>query len=183
MAHHEIQERLGAQHRRARPADDAVLPGALREGHPLPFAVSLLLVLVGVAALGWVITRQVRQHIRGEQTAALHSLLVLLWLVVVVFSAAFFQLDRVDDAQVVDLRTRLDSLYFVLSTLATVGYGDVHAVGQTARALVSVQIVLNLVFVAALVRLVLAGLSTRRPDPERSAGRGTDANGRSDPST
>ena len=60
MADHEIQERLGAQHRRA-------------------------LVLISVAALDWVITRQVRQHVRGEQTAALHSLLILLWLVVAVF--------------------------------------------------------------------------------------------------
>lgn len=88
---------------------------------PLPLAVSLLLGLVGVAALGWVITRQVAHHIRGEQTAALHSLLVLLWLVVVVFATAFFQLDRTDGTQLVDLETRLDSLYFVLSTLATVG--------------------------------------------------------------
>jgi len=135
---------------------------------PLPLAVSLLLVLVCVAALGWVITRHVRQQIRGEQTAALHSLLVLLWLVVVVFATAFFQLDQADGTQLVDLETRLDALYFVLSTLATVGYGDIHAVGQTARTLVSVQIVFNLVFVAALVRLVLAGASTRRLPTDRN---------------
>ena len=36
--------------------------------------------------------------------------------------------------------------------MATVGYGDVHAEGQVARALVCVLIVFNVVVVASLVR-------------------------------
>ena len=36
--------------------------------------------------------------------------------------------------------------------MATVGYGDVHAEGQMARALVCVLIVFNVVVVASLVR-------------------------------
>ena len=136
-----------------------------RNEDPLPLPLSLTLVLVCVAALAWVITLQARQFLRGEETAALHSLLVLLWLVVVLFATAFFQLDQADNAQIAELETRLDSLYFVLTTLATVGFGDVHAVGQTARALVAIQIVFNLIFVAGLARLVAAGLSSRHTRP------------------
>ena len=36
--------------------------------------------------------------------------------------------------------------------MATVGYGDVHAEGQVARALVCVLIIFNVVVVASLVR-------------------------------
>ena len=54
------------------------------------------------------------------------------------------------------LHTRLDSLYFTMTTLTTVGYGDIHATGQTARALVLVQMVFNVVFVAAAATLLSA---------------------------
>ena len=36
--------------------------------------------------------------------------------------------------------------------MSTVGYGDVHAEGQVARALVCVLIIFNVVVVASLVR-------------------------------
>ena len=42
----------------------------------------------------------------------------------------------------------LDSLYFVMNNLTTIGTGDVHAVGQVARVLVLIQMVFNVVFVA-----------------------------------
>jgi hypothetical protein len=65
-------------------------------------------------------------------------------------------LDRADPTQIDELDTRVDSLYFTLSTLATVGFGDISADGQLARTIVTVQIVFNLVFVAGLVS-VLSG--------------------------
>ena len=49
---------------------------------------------------------------------------------------------------------RLDALYFSMTTMSTVGYGDIHAQGQLARLLVTVQLVFNLVFVASLVSLI-----------------------------
>jgi hypothetical protein len=68
------------------------------------------------------------------------------------FSLAFFILNLVEPDQIADLSTKTDALYFTLSTMATVGYGDVHAEGQLARALVSGLIVFNVVVVASLVR-------------------------------
>jgi voltage-gated potassium channel len=44
-----------------------------------------------------------------------------------------------------------------MTTMTTVGTGDVHAAGQVARALVLVQMVFNVVFVATIATL----LSTR----------------------
>ena len=50
-----------------------------------------------------------------------------------------------------ELETRTDALYFTVATLGTVGYGDVHPVGQMARIFATAQIVFDLVFVAMLV--------------------------------
>ena len=61
-----------------------------------------------------------------------------------------------DPDQFAQLQTRLDALYFTMATAATVGYGDVHAVGQTARALVLVQMVFNVVFIGTAVALLSA---------------------------
>ena len=52
------------------------------------------------------------------------------------------------------LHTRVDALYFTVVTMATVGYGDVHAEGQGARMLVIGLIIFDVVIVASLVRLL-----------------------------
>ena len=44
------------------------------------------------------------------------------------------------------------SVYWAITTMTTVGFGDVHAEGQVARGLVSGLIVFNVVVVASLVR-------------------------------
>src|SRR5439155_368564 len=72
----------------------------------------------------------------------------------VIFAHAFYVLDINNPSEVAGLHTRLDSLYFVMNTLTTVGTGDVHAAGQVARALVLVQMVFNVVFVATTATLL-----------------------------
>ncbi|MGH3317128.1 MAG: ion channel, partial [Nocardioidaceae bacterium] len=113
--------------------------------------VSVLLTLLGVAGLGWAITGQVRRQLLSGSDAGIQSLVMLLELVAVVFALGYYVLALSTPGEVAGLETRTDALYFTVSTVATVGYGDVHAVGQLARGLVIVQIVFDAVFVAALV--------------------------------
>ena len=77
---------------------------------------------------------------------------MLLILLVMAASLTFFLLNQGSPEQVTGLQTRTDALYFTLSTMTTVGFGDVHAEGQLARALVCALIVFNVVVVASLVR-------------------------------
>lgn len=65
------------------------------------------------------------------------------------------------DGQFDDLRTRLDALYFSLATLATIGYGDVHAEGQLARGIVCVQMVFDVAVLATAGSMLARQIGAR----------------------
>ena len=122
--------------------------------------VSLVLTLAGLALIGWTMVSELGHLRRGEASRSSPVLAMLILLLVMSFSLAFFLLELASPGQIADLHTRTDALYFTLSTMATVGYGDVHAEGQAARALVSAVIAFDVVVVASLVRWS----TMRRPD-------------------
>jgi voltage-gated potassium channel len=126
---------------------------------------SILLTLAGIAALAWAILEQVRRqlHSRSEN---IHTLLFLLPLAAMVFALGFFLLAEHSPGQFHGLHTRTDALYFTVSTLTTVGYGDITAEGQLARGLVILQLVFNAVFVGAAVSTVVATIRNRAPASE-----------------
>lgn len=115
-------------------------------------AVSLTLTAAGLGLVGAMMVKELAHVRRGEATRSAGAMAMLLVLLVMSFSLAFFLLDLVEPAQIADLDTRTDALYFTLSTMATVGYGDIHAEGQIARGLVCGLIVFNVVVVTSLVR-------------------------------
>ncbi|MBR7504001.1 ion transporter, partial [Mycobacterium tuberculosis] len=74
-------------------------------------------------------------------------LLILLFvLVAAIFSAVFFVIAINRPGEFDGITTRIDALYFTLTTMTTTGYGDITAVGQLARVLVSAVFVFDLVF-------------------------------------
>ncbi len=120
--------------------------------------VGLILTLAGLALLGVMLAREAKHLQRGESQRSTTALAIAVAVMVVAFSMAFYLLQRLGENQMVGLDTRTDALYFTLSTMATVGYGDVHATGQLARLFVCGLIVFNVVVLAALVR----GLASRQ---------------------
>jgi voltage-gated potassium channel len=119
-------------------------------------AVRLLVSALTLVVLAIGIVWQLRRHI-DDTSRRVDGLVVSVVVVLVVFAHAFYVLQLHDPGQMSGLRTRLDSLYFAMNTMTTVGTGDVHAEGQIARAMVLVQMVFNVVFVATIAAL----LSTR----------------------
>lgn len=129
--------------------------------------------LAGIGILVWVAVRQVRMLSRyeaGDPGVRLDVLVLLVVVVVPMFALGYYAIERGDTSQFADLETKTDSLYFTLSTLATVGFGDVHATGQLARALVTVQMTFDLVFVAALVSVLTNQLRARAAERRSVAG-------------
>ncbi len=92
-------------------------------------------------------------------------------MIVPLFALGYYALEQGDPDQFAEMATKTDALYFTMSTLGTVGFGDVHATGQLARVLVMIQIVFDLVFVAALVSVVTTQIRARAAERRGAADR------------
>jgi hypothetical protein len=58
--------------------------------------------------------------------------------------------------------TRTDALYFTVTTFSTTGYGDITAKSQTARLLVTFQMLADLVVLGFGVKVLLGAVQTGR---------------------
>ena len=111
--------------------------------------------LLGLAVVGAVIIRHLR---RGDDPVG--RLFLLLMVAVAVIALSFHAVSMIP-GQFEGLETRTDALYFTVVTLATIGYGDIHPVGQTARALVVVAMGFHVVFLTFLVSAISRRLGER----------------------
>lgn len=114
----------------------------------------------GVLALGVLIALAIWRLLGAGENVRVRGLALLLVLTVLFFAWCDYSVAQLP-AQFADLHTKTDALYFTVSTIATVGFGDVHATGQLARAAVTVQIVFNLVFLGATVAMISGFLKER----------------------
>jgi voltage-gated potassium channel len=135
------------------------LPGRMRESS---WAV---LFGVGLFVLALLIVLRIRTLLRASADARARGLIVLLSSAVLFFAYADVTLAKIP-GQFADLHTKTDAVYFCVSTLATVGFGDVHAAGQLARGAVTLQMLFNLVFLGTAVTFV-TGILRRRVQATR----------------
>ena len=149
----------------------------LRVEH-LSDAVRLVLLIGGVTGLVWLVGRQVRHFVAKPADAGtrLLGVLTVLYAVIVFFALSYYLIQRNMTEQFDGLSSRTDALYYTVVTLGTVGYGDVHAVGQVARVVTLVQITFDFVVIGVLVAVVSAQVTERvklaqRDGPERERGR------------
>ncbi|MFI0465203.1 ion channel [Saccharopolyspora sp. 5N102] len=126
---------------------------------------SVVLFAIGLVAVSSLILFQVRRFRIGgaRHGSSMAGVAVSLYLAVLFFAAVYFGLARQDPGSIASLRTRTDALYFSLTITSTVGFGDVHAESQLARAVASVQMAFNIGFLAVAVAVVRAR-ATRRDD-------------------
>ena len=139
---------------------------------PLDRAASIPLWLsltVALLALGALTAYHVRAILRsahpgvraGEALATTAPLFLLL------FSAIYFMMAQASATNFnVHTLTRTDALYFTITVFASVGFGDITATSQTARVLVMVQMILDLVVIGLVVRLFVGAVKhARQQDP------------------
>ncbi len=116
----------------------------------------ITLVAVGLSAL--LIAREI---VRADQSP-LWGLALALVLGILVFAMVDYLIAISAPNEFASLATRLDALYFAITTLATVGFGDVHPESQFARAFVTVQILFNIVVLATGGRILFTQARERR---------------------
>lgn len=104
---------------------------------------------VALALVALLLLRQVlRVAVPSDGGHPAAGILLAVCLSLVVFATSYLALSG-QEGQFNGLDTRVDALYFTLVTASTVGYGDITATGQTARVVVMVQMVYNVLFLTA----------------------------------
>jgi hypothetical protein len=123
-----------------------------------PFTANTTIFLVGglvsvAGLLAWqVMTIRVSRFPRARAFATLATTVPLFF---VVFASAYHLMSRADAGNWSEPMSRLDALYFTVTTFATVGFGDISAESAAARAVVTVQIILDLVLIGLMTRVIV----------------------------
>ena len=116
-------------------------------------------VLTSLASLGfllWVMARQTRRIIRHPEPAlaAIEALTLLGTLFVLSFSLTYVALSASDPASFSQPVDKVAAIYFSMTIMSTVGFGDIVAVSDVARMTVVVQMIANLALLALVVQLI-----------------------------
>jgi voltage-gated potassium channel Kch len=119
-------------------------------------AVLLGLLSLGILVGGYVMSLRSIETAQYPLMRSFAILVVLLTAFIVVFSHIYLNMETRNPESLPGLETHLDGLYFTVTMLATVGFGDITPVTQTARAVATAQMVINLVFLGALVRTAMS---------------------------
>jgi len=127
----------------------------------LSAAVAIAAGLLVVVALGWwQLHRIMASEYPGAQ--AIEALTTVVAFYLMLFATVYFRMSVVSAGSFDEPLTRIDALYFCLTVFATVGFGDIAAVSQPARVVVSVQMIANLILIAAGIRVLSAAGQWRR---------------------
>lgn len=92
-----------------------------------------------------------RNHMNpiGERTAIIGVMVVES---VLLFASTYLAITEYP-GEIVGLTTPLDAVYFTMTTLMTIGFGDIAAEGQFARGVVLTQMIFTVVLLSSSVRL------------------------------
>ena len=135
----------------------------------VPLWVSLTVALVGLGALT---AYEVRAILRSAHPGvrAVEALATTAPLFLMLFSATYFMMAQASASNFnVHTLTRTDALYFTITVFASVGFGDIAATSQTARILVTLQMILDLIVIGLVVRLFVGAVQrARQMDPNGS---------------
>lgn len=131
----------------------------------LPLKAQALAVLViGLLGFGLLAAWQVRAVLRSPHPVVrgLDALATTVPLYLLLFATAYVLMSLQTPAAFSEPLDRVDALYFTMTVFATVGFGDIAPVTQTARAVVTVQMVANLVVLGLLLRLLTRAVQINR---------------------
>lgn len=116
-------------------------------------AAFVVVMLLAAGPLAWLSLKRIMTS-AYPMVEAVNGLLLVLALLVLSFAGLYLLLALRTHGQMSGLETKTDAIYFTVTIVATVGFGDITATGQAARALVTVNMLLDLLFLGATFRLL-----------------------------
>lgn len=136
-------------------------------------AAALIGMVAGLALFVVLVGWQLHTIVRAEHPVlrAVEVVVFALPMLVVIFAFTFLTISRADPQSFSEPLGRVDAMYFTVSTMATVGFGDITPASPGARIVVTFQMLFDLALLAGLVRLLVLATRTGLRRQEAGGGR------------
>jgi voltage-gated potassium channel len=152
--------------------------------HASPFAVGAMAIGALIVILGLQVAAIAHSPLPAVR--AVEALAASIPLLLLTFAAAYYMLSSAATTNFTQPVGRTDAVYFATTVLSTVGFGDIAPVSQTARLVVTTQMLIDLLFIAAGLKVIVGAVKLGRerrargdPDgdqrPDESRTEGTDS--------
>ncbi|MGZ4718018.1 MAG: potassium channel family protein [Acidimicrobiales bacterium] len=117
-------------------------------------------VAAGLMAIGVVVVIQLRRIITSEHPVqrAIEALALSIPLFVVVFASIYVVFAHQNPGAFSEGLSHTGSLYFTITVLSTTGFGDITPVSDTARLIVSAQMVIDLILIGLVIKTIMAAV-------------------------
>ena len=129
--------------------------------------VHLVFFAVALAALAFGFLDMLIRDIRHSYHYSIQWRMVIVAVMIVetvlLFAFTYLTVSELPD-EITGMRTVLDAVYFTMTTLLTIGFGDIAAEGQLARGVVLTQMLFTILVLSASVRLFTSLVRTAAKD-------------------
>jgi hypothetical protein len=137
---------------------------------------TVTMLLIGLAGFVALVGFQVRMIVRSRYPAlrAIESLAISIPFFLLLFAATYVALANLAPASFGEHLTHTDGFYFTVTVFSTVGFGDITAKTETARMVVTGQMLADLIIygvaIKVFARAVKRGQQSKAPPDSTQAG-------------
>jgi len=123
----------------------------------VPTALRAVLFVFALAVLAFAFLDMLVRDVRHTYHHSIASRIIVMAIMVVetvlLFAFTYLAVTGIP-GELTGMKTFLDAVYFTMTTLLTIGFGDIAAEGQLARGLVLTQMLFTILVLSASVRLL-----------------------------
>ena len=142
----------------------------------LPFdrsaaGVAVTLLVAGLIVFVGLVAFQVRAIIAAPFPGlrAIEALATSVPLFLALFASTYFVMARLSPGSFAAPLTRTDALYFTVTVFSTVGFGDITAKTETARLVVTGQMIADLVILGLAIKIIVGAVRRGRQRQPQAA--------------
>lgn len=121
-------------------------------------ALVLIRFLVGFSFFVALLVWQIRHILSSSRPGlrAVESMATIAVLFIVLFAVLYYSMGRSDAAGFSQHLDKTTALYFTVTILSTVGFGDITPITDPARVAVMLQMVMDIILIAVVLRLIMS---------------------------
>jgi len=128
--------------------------------------------VIGLVVFIGLIVFQVRSITRSQFPGlrAIEALATSIPLYLLLFASAYVVMAAISGSNFGGRLTHTDALYFAVTVFSTVGFGDITAKTETARLVVTVQMIADLLVIGVGLRVIVGAVGRSREQRPQTAG-------------